>query len=188
MKIQEKRQRPSIDGKYVTLSEFSTFQCKLWNYPNAWQQIVDYLNELGLKVVVISKEKSKLKNIIDRTNRPINESINTIRHGEFHLGVSAGPSWIAWSLGIPVVLISGYSARWGEFKTKIKRVINQDVCHGCFNDPDAPFDRGDWNWCPRQKGTQKQFECTKKITPDMVKRAIDEILTENYDIIDYDKR
>jgi len=182
MNLQKHRGR-KIKEKYVCLSEFSTFQCKLWNYPGGWQTIVDHLNELGYKVVVISKEKTKLKNIINRTNRSIHETINTIRHSEFFMGVSAGPTWIAWSLGIPAVLISGYSARWGEFKTKIKRVINQDVCHGCFNDPTAPFDRGDWNWCPRQKGTQKQFECSKKITPDMVKRAIDEILTGNYDKI-----
>jgi autotransporter strand-loop-strand O-heptosyltransferase len=176
MSLQEKRQRPSIDGKYVCLSEFSTFQCKFWNYPDAWQQIVDHLNELGYKVVVISKEATKLKNIINRTNRPINETINTIRHCEFFLGVSAGPSWLAWALEKPVIMISGYSARWGEFSNKIKRVINEDVCHGCFNDPNEPFDRGDWNWCPRHKGTPRQFECSKKITPAMVKEAIHEVI------------
>jgi len=180
MLLQEKRKRV-IKEKYVCLSEFSTFQSKLWNYPGGWQEIVDYLNELGYKVVVISKEKTNLKNIINRTNRPINETINTIRHCDFYLGVSAGPAWIAWSLDRPTVLISGFSAKWGEFQTKIKRVINEDVCHGCFNDPDEPFERGDWNWCPRHKGTSKQFECTKKITPDMVKKAIDEIIANKWD-------
>ena len=180
MKLQENRQRPPIDGPYVCLSEFSTFQCKLWNYPGAWQIIVDYLNELGYKVVVISKEETKLNNIINRTNRPINETINTIRHCEFYLGVSAGPTWLAWTLERPTVLISGYSARWGEYSNKIKRVINEDVCHGCFNDPNEPFDRGDWNWCPRHKGTPRQFECSKKITPDMVKEAIDEIIANKW--------
>ena len=184
MQLQENRGR-KIKEKYVCLSEFSTFQCKLWNVPYAWQDTVDYINDLGYKVVVISKEATKLQRIVNRTNRPINETIDTIRHCEFFIGVSSGPSWLAWALEKPVVLISGFSARWTEFQTKIKRVINQDVCHGCFNDPTSPFDRGDWNWCPRQKGTPKQFECTKKITVDMVKRAIDEILTENYDIIDY---
>ena len=185
MKLQENRERPSIDGKYVCISEFSTFQCKFWNWPGGWQEIVDYLNELGYKVVVISKEKTKLQNIIDRTNRPINETINTIRHSEFFMGLSAGPTWLAWTLEKPVIMISGYSARWGEFQNKIKRVINEDVCHGCFNDPDAPFDRGDWNWCPRHKGTPRQFECSKKITPEMVKTAINELIEEKYDEIEF---
>jgi hypothetical protein len=30
------------------------------------------------------------------------------------------------------------------------------------------FDKGDWNWCPEHKGTPRQFECHKSITPEMV--------------------
>jgi len=170
--------RPIVD-KYVTLAEFSTFQCKFWNYPGGWQQIVDYLNDRGYKVMVISKEKSGLKNIIDNTNKPIEESINNIAHSEFLLGVSAGPAWLAWALKVPVLLISGFSLPIAEFNEKCVRVINTSVCHGCFNDISLKFDRGDWNWCPRQKGTYRQFECTKKITPEFVKKSI-EILEEAY--------
>jgi autotransporter strand-loop-strand O-heptosyltransferase len=176
--------KPPTEKQYVAISEFSTFQSKFWNYPDGWQSVVDYLNEIGYEVVVISKEKTKLKNIIDRTDRTMAETINTIRHCSFYMGVSAGPTWLAWALKKPTILISGYSTKWAEFKTKIKRVVNQDVCHGCFNDPEQPLDRGNWNWCPRQEGTQRQFECTKQITFDMVKKAIDEIIIENYDQID----
>ena len=172
------------EDKYIAISEFSTFQCKFWNYPGGWQEIVDYINDIGCKVVVISKEETKLKNIIDRTNRTMAETINTIKNSEFFMGVSAGPTWLAWALKKPAILISGYSSYWAEFKTKIQRVINQDVCHGCFNDPSQPLERGNWNWCPRQKGTARQFECSKRITPDMVKLAIDEIIKKNYSRID----
>ncbi len=113
------------------------------------------------------------------TNRPMGETINTIKNSAFFMGVSAGPSWLAWALKRPVVLISGFSKEIGEFETNIERVINKDVCHGCFNDVDNTFDRGDWNWCPRHKGTSRQFECTKQITPDMVKYAIDETIKKN---------
>ena len=34
------------------------------------------------------------------------------------------------------------------------------------------FDKGDWNWCPLWKGTQRQFECTKTIGSDRVIEAI----------------
>jgi autotransporter strand-loop-strand O-heptosyltransferase len=74
-------------------------------------------------------------------------------------------------------MISGFSKASAEFSTNIKRVINEDVCHGCFNDTENNFDRGDWNWCPRQKETARQFECTKAITPRMVKNSIDEIIS-----------
>jgi len=161
-----------IKDKYVAITEFSTFQCKFWNYPNAWQEIVDYLNEMGYKVMSISKEKTELKNVIKKNGRPIDETITNIAHAEFFIGVSCGPTWLAWALEVPAILISGYSAKWAEFEHKIERVINEDVCHGCLNDSTQIFERGDWNWCPHLKGTDRQFECSKRITPQMVKRAI----------------
>lgn len=167
-----------IKEKYVAISEFSTFQSKFWNYPNAWQEIVDYLNEIGYKVMSISSEKTKLENVIKMNDRPLEETITNIAHCEFFIGLSAGPTWLAWALKKPAILISGYSARWAEFETKVERVINEDVCHGCFNDSKQLFERGDWNWCPRQKGTDKQFECSKEITTDMVKGAISNIINK----------
>jgi hypothetical protein len=59
-------------------------------------------------------------------------------------------------------------------KSDIIRVINNDVCHGCF--AKHLFDRGDWNWCPEHKGTERQFECTKSITFDMVKPSLNKML------------
>jgi len=162
-----------IKEKYVCISEHSTFQCKYWNYENGWQEIVDYLNEIGYKVVVTSKEQTKLKNIINRTNRPIEDTVNTIRHADMFLGVSAGPSWLAWALKVPVILISGYSLAEAEFHSGVIRIINENVCHGCFNSNDFILDRGNWNWCPKHESTERQFECTKTISPSAVKKAID---------------
>jgi len=169
------KDRP-IKEKYVTLSEHSTFQCKYYNYPGGWQTIVDYLNDIGYKVMVISKEKTKLKNIIDRTNRPLEETITNIGNSEFFMGVSAGPAWLAWTLKVPVVMISGYSAEFGEFSTGVERIINKEVCNSCFNELDFSFDRGDWNFCPRHKNTPRQFECTKKIEPEVVINSINKLL------------
>jgi hypothetical protein len=28
--------------------------------------------------------------------------------------------------------------------------------------------KDDWYWCPEHKGTERQFECHKSITPEMV--------------------
>jgi len=156
--------RPPIREKYVTLSEHSTFQAKYWNYKNGWQIVVDYLNDKGYKVMIISKEKTNLKNVIDRTNRPIQSTITNIYHSEFR------------SLQIPVIMISGYSKEWAEFKIGCERIINKEVCNGCFNDINFPFDRGNWNFCPRHQGTPRQFECTKKIYPEMVIERINKIL------------
>jgi hypothetical protein len=38
------------------------------------------------------------------------------------------------------------------------------------------FDKGDWFWCPEHKGTERQFECHKSITPEMVIDKIKHLL------------
>jgi hypothetical protein len=30
------------------------------------------------------------------------------------------------------------------------------------------FESSDWYWCPKFKGTERQFECHTSITPEMV--------------------
>jgi len=38
------------------------------------------------------------------------------------------------------------------------------------------FDKGDWYWCPEHKGTDRQFECHKSITSEMVINKIKHLL------------
>jgi hypothetical protein len=93
---------------------------------------------------------------------------------EFFIGLSSGLSWLAWACELPVVLISGFSEKWAETTLDTYRVINESVCHGCFNW--SRLDAGDWNWCPKHKGTEKQFECSKQISSEMVIREINKIM------------
>jgi autotransporter strand-loop-strand O-heptosyltransferase len=161
-----------ISGKYVCITQHSTFHCKYWLYKNGWQTIVDYLRKRGYSTVVLStKSPVDVTNVIDKTNISIHRTINIIKDSEMFIGISTGPTWLAWAMNIPTVLISGYSARWGEMQD-CYRVINEDVCHGCFNDSKEPFDRGDWYWCPRKQ----DFICSKSITPNMVIKEIDKII------------
>ena len=69
--------------------------------------------------------------------------------------------------------------------TGVYRVINESVCHGCFNK--YRLDAGDWNWCPIHKGTERQFECTKTITSSMVIEKINHLLNINVDDFDWGK-
>lgn len=169
--------KPFIDGKYVCLATTSTADAKHWHYPGGWQSIVDYLNSIGYKVVLIHQQSNHLENVIDKTgNIDLMDRAIDIYHSDFFIGIGSGLSWLAWALRKPVVMISGFSQEFCEFTTKNYRVINKKVCHGCFNDPEHKFDRGDWLWCPRQKGTDRMFECTKEISPEMVKTHINELI------------
>ena len=96
---------------------------------------------------------------------------------EFFVGLGSGLSWLAWSLKLPVVLISGFSEEYSETTLNTYRVINKDVCNGCFNK--HRLNASDWNWCPEHQETERQFECTKKITSLMVIEQINQILSQN---------
>jgi autotransporter strand-loop-strand O-heptosyltransferase len=169
--VKPRVQKPEIktvfDKPLVTISEGSTAGCKQYQHPDGWQTIVDQLKEEGYEVAVISKESTSLTGIIDLTNRSIEETMSAIMASEFYMGVSSGPSWLAWALDIPVVMISGCTNIWNEFQSGVIRVINEDVCHGCMNNKNIVFDRGEWHWC-LHKDTPRHYECTKTISPQMI--------------------
>ena len=40
------------------------------------------------------------------------------------------------------------------------------------------FDHKDFEWCPRLKGTERQFECSRYITPEAVNKVIDRLMED----------
>jgi autotransporter strand-loop-strand O-heptosyltransferase len=168
----------SPKANYVCLSEHSTAGAKLWHSPGGWQRVVDFLNAQGYRVAVISKEKTELQNVIDFTgNFPIRERATVLCHAKMFIGLASGLAWLAWAVNTPVILISGFSEVWAEFRSGLIRLQNQNVCHGCWNNTRFEFDKGDWDWCPNHNGTERKFECSKSIPPEAVFAAISKIET-----------
>jgi autotransporter strand-loop-strand O-heptosyltransferase len=170
----ENHPRP-YKNKYVTIATNSTAGCKFWTR-EGWQTLINYLHSLGYKVINVSKEDNPFENANKIKNTSINHTINVIKHSEFFIGLSSGLSWLAWGLGKNVVMISNFTEPDHEFTTNCIRVINQSVCNGCWNKPEFTFDKGDWDWCPVHKGTERQFECHKSITPEMIINRIQHLI------------
>lgn len=154
---------PSADARGVCIATKSTAQAKYWNHPTGWQDLVNKFKSKGIPVYYISKEDTDLsdvehiKDLVD-----VAQYMNTTNR---LVGISSGLSWFAWALGIDVALISGFTWEFVEFNATV-RIINRNVCSGCWTW--SRFDRGDWNWCPQNKGNERHFECTKTITPEHV--------------------
>jgi autotransporter strand-loop-strand O-heptosyltransferase len=102
---------------------------------------------------------------------PLIERARWLKHADFFVGLSSGLSWLAWAVGTPVVMISGFTHPITEFTTP-HRVINYHACNSCWNDVQAHYDRHDFLTCPRHKDTPRQFECSRLITADQVMRVI----------------
>jgi autotransporter strand-loop-strand O-heptosyltransferase len=170
-----------IPEPYVCIAVQSTTQCKYWNNPNGWREVVGFLKQCGYRVVCIDQKPVHGTGIVwnhiphgaeDETgDRPLQERTRWLKHADFFIGLSSGLSWLAWAAGTPVVMIAGFTHPLNEFATPY-RIINYHACNGCWNDPAHLFDHHDFLWCPRHKNTPRQFECTRLITADHVKSVL----------------
>jgi autotransporter strand-loop-strand O-heptosyltransferase len=165
-----------IEGKYVTIANESTSGLKFWSNPNGWTELVNYLKNNGYDVINVSKNGEEIDGVKMLDDTSLENTINTIHHSEFFIGLSSGLSWLSWAIGKHVVMISNFSEDKHEFTTNCTRIVNKSVCNSCWNNPNFKFDKGDWYWCPINKGTENQFICQKSITSNMVINQIQHLL------------
>jgi autotransporter strand-loop-strand O-heptosyltransferase len=172
-----------IPGPYVCIATQSTTQAKYWNNPAGWREIIRFLKGAGYRVICVDQKPAHGLGLVwnhiphgaeDQTGLSLPECARWLKHAEFFVGLSSGLSWLAWAAGVPVVMISGFTHPVTEFETPC-RVINYHTCNSCWNDPALRFDHKDFLWCPRHKDTPRQFECTRLITPEQVKRVIEQV-------------
>jgi autotransporter strand-loop-strand O-heptosyltransferase len=161
------KERPYPE-KYVCIAPGSTAACKLWNNPTGWVDLTKYLAKRGYKVINVSKDGEQIDGVENISDDSMENTKNVIFHSEFVIGLSSGLSWLSWALGKHVVMISNFTDPDHEFTINCTRITNSSVCNGCWNNPKFKFDKGDWYWCPEHKDTDRQFECHKSITADMV--------------------
>jgi autotransporter strand-loop-strand O-heptosyltransferase len=165
--------RVCLPMRQVSIATNSTAGCKFWTR-EAWQEVINYLHGEGYKVINTSLENNPFDNCQGLLDNSMTNTMTTIYNSRFFIGLSSGLSWLAWALDTPVIMIANFTDENHEFKCH--RVTNKSVCHGCWNDPQYTFDKGDWDWCPVHKGTDRQFECHTSITPDMVIEQIKKLL------------
>lgn len=173
-----------IEEPYAVIAVQSSTQCKYWNHPTGWREIVAFLKEQGYRVVCIDQKATHGHGLVwnhiphgaeDETgDRSLQERARWLKHANLFVGLSSGLAWLAWAAGTPVVMISGFTHETNEFATPF-RVINYHTCNSCWNDVRHRFDHKDFFWCPRHKDTPRQFECTRLITPEQVKATLGRI-------------
>ena len=179
-KLKNIKTKPDSNLKQVCIGVFGTAQSKFWNNPTGWQDVVDWLNNKGYTIRLVSKEGddymgNKLpKGIVHHPKGPIELVMLEMKKSKAFIGIGSGLSWLSWSLDVPTVLISGFSYDWAEMKDCYRVAAPKGKCEGCFNR--IRLNAGDWSWCPDHKGTERQFECTKSITSEMVIKELEKFL------------
>lgn len=199
-KVDEVSSERTIKNKYVCISIQSTSQLKYWNHKNGkldnqfstnWNTLCSMLRKVGYTPVCVDFHESfgnaPFYNFVPtksvkKLGLSLIETIKVINHCDFFIGLSSGLTWLAHSMGKPVCMISNFTEDWHEIDLSIEdyiRITNKNVCHGCWNlvGLEYKFDYNDWYWCPKHQNTDKQFECHKEISPEMVFEKIKKWVT-----------
>ena len=155
-------------AKYIAIATNSTMECKFWTR-EGWQEVINYFHGLGYDVYNVSKEDNPFDNCTKIKDTSIKSTMDVIRGAKLFIGLSSGLSWLAWALNQKVVMISNFTESDHEFDCY--RVTKPDVCNGCWNDANIKLDPH-WMFCPRNK----EFECQRSITAEMVIDKIKQIL------------
>ena len=174
-----------IAEPYVCIAAQASGTIKTWLNPDGWAEVVAYLKSRGCRVLCIDRDAEQTSHgftvkMPDGAENftgdlPLSERINLLAYAEFFIGLSSGLSWLAWAANVPVVLISGITAWWYEFSASY-RVVNRLVCHGCHNDTTIPW--ATYENCPRHQGTDRAYECSRKISARQVINAIDQLISD----------
>ena len=183
LKIKQKNIK--LKRRIVTMASLSTMQQKLWNHKGGWNKVISHLNKKNIDTLSIdghsqfgagfplgdipayNKIPSASK---DKTGLSIQKAANYIQKSIFFMGLTSGLSWLAWALDKPVVMVLGAVASDYHFSPSPYTIQNKSVCHDCWRKHNPKFE--DWYWCPEDKN----FECTREITPEMVIEKIDKLL------------
>lgn len=177
-----------IKERYIVIATKSSSQAKFWNNGIGWEQVVEYLKNMGYRVLCIDREAVSGQGFVwnrmphnaeDFTGaKPLQERIALMEHADFFIGLSSGLTWLAWCVGRPIVMISGFTLPICEFYTPY-RVYSSHGCMGCWDDVNVNFDHYDFFWCPKYKNTPRQYECTRLITGKQVIGHIDRLMKDH---------
>lgn len=192
-----KKQNPSIpsilfnikdtsinNGKpYVCMAFHASVPYKEWHPKNSEDRetLIKLIEMLGYDVFIIDKEDIIKTNSICVSELPkygykktgditLLERIKFLSNASFFVGVSSGLSWLAWSTGIPVVMVSGFTDPRTEFYTPF-RVINYIKCNSCFNSNKNVMDEH----CKYNFFNGCFMECSSSINANMIFSKILEI-------------
>ena len=164
-------ERPMVN-EYICISTRSTSQCKHWYY---WPELIQQLKSWGYRVIEMSQEADDYgAEILE--DKSLQNVMNYLHHADLFIGLSSGISWLNWAVGKHTVMISNFTTSDHEFQEDCTRITNPEVCNGCWNNPLFKFDKGNWNWCPENENTPRQFECHKSISVNNVIEAVTSLI------------
>jgi autotransporter strand-loop-strand O-heptosyltransferase len=167
-------ERP-IKQKYICIGPRSTAGLKEWPYQN-WKELAKLLHKDGYKIVNLSYEGFEGPYIINKKGMGWKKTWNYLYYADLFIGLGSGLSWMNWVLGKHTLMINNFIPFGFEFTKNLTKLEDHSVCNSCWVKKEVNFDPGDWDWCPINKGTDKQHICQKSISADTVYKEFKKII------------
>lgn len=157
----------------VSMGTESLKKIARWDRPGGWAEVARRIMDMGFEVHNVSYEKGEeIPGVVYHDgNDDVSGALGHIGESALFVGLSSGLSWLAWAYGVPVVMVSGFTKHYNEFPCY--RVENERACGGCFN-----VFKGITSQCPLFMDTDRQNECHRSITPDMVMAQVGRALDD----------
>ena len=175
--INFKPKKSPIKGKYVCIGPRATSGLKEWPH-DRWGELANRLRNEGYKIINLSQEGFKGKNIIDKKNLKWEDTLNHLYHADLFIGLGSGLSWVNWVLDKHTLMINNFIPHGFEFTHNLTKIENHSVCNNCWVHPEHSFDAGNWDWCPENEGTELQHICQKSISVDQVYNSVLDVLNK----------
>ena len=154
----------NTDYSVVVINQYKTFGNENVTYNRHW------FNDIHPDRVIIKDQSSLLDRIVD------------IKNCKWFMGLNSGMSWIAYTLKVPMIVIGALNKQkevFGVEDSLLKYIhisdFNKDACSSCFYE--YKLDRK-WEFCPEHSNTDRMYECTSLITPQMVTEQCEKLLGE----------
>jgi len=155
--------------KYVTVHDwaFGGRQPKCW-YLDRWGVVIQYLRNLGYEVYQVgAKEEDAMPGATKLLGKlSLNQSVALIKDAVLHIDNEGTLAHITPWLKVPTIVLYGPTSRNWLHKENVN--IEAGDCHECEGLP------GWWRKCPKDR----DCECMKLITPDMVIEKINFLLNK----------
>lgn len=168
---------------YVCVGLYAGKDWEQWHSPYGWEYVLQYLRSIGYRVLCLDTPDERVKvapkfleqGVEDFTGKTLQENIDLLSGADFCVGLDNDISWLAWSIRRSAVLISGAPKSNMHFFTPYVGSYH-GACDNCrYSDHIYEGKEG----CPEYAGTDREFECTKLVTPQNICRLIRRVIRDN---------
>lgn len=168
---------------YACVGLYAGKDWEQWHSSRGWEYVLRYLRSIGYRILCLDTPDERVKiapelleqGAEDFTGKTLQENIDLLSGADFCIGTANDISWLAWGTRRSVVLISGAPRRNMQFYTPYMGNYH-GACDYCrYSDHIYEGKEG----CPEYSGTDKEFECTKLVTPQNICRLIRRVIRDN---------